>query len=162
MIEEIGIITAVDHDHIWVDTQIKTTCGGCQLNNDCGTGAVAKAFAPKSEKLVLRCQQAAEVGQQVKLGIPENSLLIGSMLVYLLPLVVMIAAASLSQWLLPMLQLNSEGWVILSTALAAGFCFKFVRHYLLQGDQRDYQPRLLAIMPAELEKIELVQVKNNL
>jgi sigma-E factor negative regulatory protein RseC len=159
MIEELGVITAVDHDHIWVDTQIKTTCGGCHLNNDCGTGALAKAFAPKSEQLVLRCQQAAKVGQMVKLGIPENNLLKASALVYVFPLVVMIVVASLSQWLLPMFDITSELGVIGLTVLSAALSFRTVRHYLLQTQHQGYQPRLLAIMPIEGEKIDLVHVK---
>lgn len=159
MIEEIGVITAVDDDHIWVETQIKTTCGGCQLNNDCGTGALAKAFTPKSEQLVLRCQQAAKVGQLVKLGIPENNLLRASAMVYMFPLMVMIAAASLSQWLLPMFDITSELGVIGLTVLSAALSFRAVRHYLMQTQHQGYQPRLLAIMPFEGEKIDLVQVK---
>lgn len=161
MIEEIGVITAVDHDHIWVDTQIKTTCGGCQLNDDCGTGAVAKAFSPKTEQLVLRCQQSAKVGQKVKLGIPENHLLAASGLVYLLPLLVMIATALLSQWALPLIDLNSELWIIAATLTATTVCFSIIKNYLKQAGQHKYQPKLLAVIPFELETINLIQMDSD-
>ncbi|MFT5676558.1 MAG: sigma-E factor negative regulatory protein RseC, partial [Paraglaciecola sp.] len=113
MIEEIGVITAIDkkdnEQYIWIETQIKTTCGGCQANDNCGTGIVAKAFTPKKEQLHLACDETVNVGQQVKLGIPEEDLLMASALVYLLPIVVVLLTAVIAQFVFPMLGLHAEG-----------------------------------------------------
>lgn len=155
MIEEIGTITAVDSDHIWVETEIKSTCGACVAKDNCGTGVVAKAFAPKKELLVLRCTKKAIVGQQVRLGIPENHLLSASALVYLLPLVVLVVSAVSGQWLLSQLSISSELWIIGFSALCTFFCFKWVKHKLDGENAHRYQPRLLALIPEKASQINI-------
>ncbi|WJG10490.1 SoxR reducing system RseC family protein [Aliiglaciecola sp. LCG003] len=158
MIEEIGVITAVDKDHIWVETEIKTTCGSCQAQDNCGTGVVAKAFAPKKERLILRCHQVTKVGQRVKLGIEEHQLLGASALVYLLPLIVMLLAALGSQALLPQFELTSELWVIGFTFVATFLAFMWVKSRANQDPEHKFQPKLLAILPAE---DDLIPVKHS-
>lgn len=147
MIEELGTIKAVDKDHIWVETMIKTTCGGCVANDHCGTGTVARAFSPKTQTLIFRCSKHAEVGQQVKLGIPEEALLSASALMYLLPLVVLVASALGAQYALPYLDLHSELWVVLFSFAATGLSFVKIRRMLQRNDKQIYQPRLLALLP---------------
>lgn len=155
MIEEIGTITAVDADHIWVETQIKTTCSGCEANENCGTGVVAKAFAPKTDKLIFRCHQHAEVGQKVKLGIPENALLSASALVYMLPLFVLVVTALAGQYLLPLIGLNHEGFIILSAFVATALSFWWVKARVQQDRGHQYKPRLLELLPAEQSSIPI-------
>jgi sigma-E factor negative regulatory protein RseC len=158
MIEEIGTITAVDDDHIWVETQIKTTCQSCVANDDCGTGAVAKAFSPKTEQLILRCHDAAKVGQKVKLGIPEQHLLNASALVYLLPLMALIGSAVLGQWALPVLNLHSELWLVLFTFAVTTFCFMAIKKHIKTDKSERYHPILLALVPLHENKIEIQQI----
>lgn len=155
MIEEIGTITAVDNDHIWVETEIKSTCGACAAKDNCGTGVVAKAFAPKKELLILRCSKRASVGQKVKLGIPENHLLSASALVYMLPLLVLLLSALSSQWLFSQLGLNSELWIIAFSAMTTFLCFRWVKHALSGESSRQFQPRLLALIPEKNSQINI-------
>ena len=74
MIEEIGVICAIEHHNsqqvVLVETQIKSTCGSCEAQSNCGTGAIAKVFASKRETLRFRLNEMVEVGQKVSLGIP--------------------------------------------------------------------------------------------
>lgn len=157
MIEEIGVITAVDKDHIWVETQIKTTCGGCQAQDNCGTGVVAKAFAPKKDQLILRCKHAAKVGQRVKLGIEENHLLSASALVYLLPLMMMIVSAVAAQYFLPLWGLQHELWVVAVSFFSTALTFYWLRVKSKNTNDHRLQPKLLAILPAEAEMISIEQ-----
>jgi sigma-E factor negative regulatory protein RseC len=90
MIEEIGVICAIEQHEsqqvVIVETQIKSTCGSCEAQSNCGTGAIAKVFASKRETLRFRLNDMVEVGQKVSLGIPEENLLKASAMVYCLPL----------------------------------------------------------------------------
>lgn len=158
MIEELGTIKAVDKDHIWVETTIKTTCGGCVANDHCGTGTVARAFSPKTQTLIFRCSKRAEVGQQVKLGIPEEALLSASALMYMLPLLVLVVSALLGQYLLPFFNLHNELWLIAFSFVATGLSFVKVRRMLQRDDKQVYQPRLLKILPTEQDRIAAVDV----
>lgn len=157
MIEEIGIITAVDKDHIWVETQIKTTCGSCQAQDNCGTGVVAKAFAPKKEKLILRCKQVARVGQRVKLGIQEDYLISASALMYVLPLITLVVVSLVSQIALPKVGLHHELWIVLSAFVATALSFLWVKTKAEKDADSRFQPKLLAILPAEDEIIAIKQ-----
>jgi sigma-E factor negative regulatory protein RseC len=161
MIEEIGTITALDNDHIWVETQIKTTCQSCAVNDDCGTGAVAKAFSPKTEQLILRCHDAARVGQKVKLGIPEQHLLNASALVYLLPLVALIGSAVLGQWVLPILNLQGELWLVLFTLVITTLCFLGIKKHIKADKSDRYQPILLALIPFHENTIQIQHISEN-
>lgn len=93
MIEEMGEVVAVEKGFAWIETKVKTTCNSCVANNDCGTGLVAKAFTPKPEHLRIATPSQLSVGQQVKIGIPEQHLLSASLWLYILPLSVLIISA---------------------------------------------------------------------
>lgn len=158
MIEEIGLITAVDKDHIWVETKINTTCNSCQVQNDCGTGAVAKTFAPKTEQLILRCEAHPQVGQKVKLGIEEHQLLGASALMYLLPLLTLVGSALLGQWILPQMGLQHELWIVTFAFLATFVCFAWLRKHASEDVHQRFSPKLLAILPQEEELIVVKQL----
>ena len=74
MIEEIGVICAVEQHNskqvILVETQIKSTCGSCEAQSNCSTGAIAQDCASKRESLSLRLDVLVEVGQKLSLGTP--------------------------------------------------------------------------------------------
>jgi sigma-E factor negative regulatory protein RseC len=101
MIEETGLVKRVQGRKVWVETTVKTTCGSCVANDNCGTGVVAKAFTNEPELLELESPVELSVGQQVKLGIPERQLLQSSILVYLFPLFVLISIVICLQLLVP-------------------------------------------------------------
>lgn len=155
MIEEIGTITAVDQDHICVETQIKTTCSGCEANDNCGTGVVAKAFAPKTERLIFRCDAKATVGQKVRLGIPETALLSASLMVYMIPLFVLIVSAVLGQSLLPAIGLGHEGFVIGFAFAATAFSFWRIKTHVGRDKSEKYHPRLLELLPQDPDTIPI-------
>ena len=103
MIEEIGTVVAVEGDHVWLETQVKTTCGSCKASESCPTSTVAKAFSPKAEHIYLQVPCELSIGQQVKIGISESALLYASLMVYVIPLLLMILSAMLIQFILPYL-----------------------------------------------------------
>lgn len=162
MIEEVGVICAIEKDDseqfIWVETQIKSTCGSCEAQSNCGTGAIAKVFASKREKLHFRFDQAVKVGQKVSLGIPEENLLKASMLVYFFPLVILVMAALAGQAILPILGLLSEVWLVIFSAISTYLAFRFVRRYLKDADQGEFYPQILKVLPFEEDNIPVKQL----
>lgn len=162
MIEEIGVVREVQTDQeaqiIWVETQVKSTCGSCEAQASCGTGAIAKVFAKKRQKLKYDYAGDVLVGQKVKLGIPEESLLKASGLMYLLPLLVLITSALVAQSTLPMMGLTAEVWVILVAFSATGLSFSAIRYYLTQPTKEGFKPQLIAVIPTEIQNIQVKQV----
>lgn len=159
MIEEIGVICAIEqHDSeqvVLVETQIKSTCGSCEAQSNCGTGAIAKVFANKRDTLRFRLNEMVEVGQKVSLGIPEENLLKASAMVYFLPLFALVLSAVVGQFILPLVGLVAEGWLILFSAICTYLTFMFIRRFLNSSDQGDFYPRILKVLPLEIDNIQV-------
>lgn len=97
MIEEIGKVVATEPGFAWIETQVKSTCTSCVGNDSCGTGLVAKVFTPKPEHLRIPTPSPLQVGQSVKIGIPEQHLLSASVCLYLVPILILLVSASVLQ-----------------------------------------------------------------
>jgi sigma-E factor negative regulatory protein RseC len=162
MIEEIGVICSIEQHNnqqvVMVETQIKTTCGSCEAQSNCGTGAIANAFASKREMLRFQLNELVEVGQKVSLGIPEESLLKASAMVYCLPLFALVLSALVGQTILPLVGLMAEGWLIFFSAICSYLTFRFVRRFLNSADQGDFYPRILKVFPLEIDNIQVKQL----
>lgn len=162
MIEEIGVICSIEQYNnqqvVMVETQVKSTCGSCEAQSNCGTGAIAKVFASKHETLRFQLNELVEVGQKVSLGIPEENLLKASAMVYCFPLFALVFSALIGQTVLPLLGLVAEGWVVLFSAICTYLTFRFVRRFLSSADQGEFYPRILRVLPLEIDIIQVKQV----
>ncbi|MCW9089232.1 MAG: SoxR reducing system RseC family protein [Gammaproteobacteria bacterium] len=112
MIEETAHVVAVEGDHAWVESERRSSCGGCAAKG-CGTGALSKVLGAKKQQIKVRNPVAAGVGDSVVLGIEEKVLLQGSLMVYILPLVLMLAGGLLGEVLAPQWGVGSEGAALL-------------------------------------------------
>lgn len=146
MSEELATVVAIEGDHAWVECERRSACSGCQQQSNCGTGTVAKAFPLKAPRLRVRLTAEVRVGQQVRLGIPQESLLRGATLVYVLPLFCLLAGALLGQlWLVPLLS-GGEGITILCCLLGGVLGFLLVRYFSNRLDQGRYGPQMLGVV----------------
>ncbi len=93
MITERGEVVAVGSGVLWVQTTPTATCDGCAARSGCGTGALGSFLARGRRPLRIASDVPARVGDAVVLGIRERVLLTGSMMVYLLPLLWLLAGA---------------------------------------------------------------------
>lgn len=137
-----GLVTKVEGNTVWVKTQIKTTCGSCQVKDNCGTSVIAKVFNPKPELLRLHSPISLSCGQRVKLGIPEETLVSASALIYLFPLLVFISAVIASQAFWGVHELVS-----LLFGLAAALCgFWWVSRYSKKQHSGAFSPIIMGAM----------------
>ena len=144
--EELATVVAIEGDHAWVECERRSACSGCQQQSNCGTGTVAKAFVMKQQRLRIALTAEVSVGQQVRLGIPQASILRGAALVYVLPLFCLLAGALLGQlWLVPLLA-GGEGITILSCLLGGVIGFSLVRYFSTRLEQGAYGPRMLGVV----------------
>jgi sigma-E factor negative regulatory protein RseC len=155
MIKEFGRVVAVESDCLWVETVRKSTCNSCSAQKGCGHGILNKHSAGRSHhvRALLGELPASDFGidDQVELGIPEQLLVNGALLVYLMPLITMLAAAAtISHW-----------WPGDVTALAgavvgllAGFGLLKL-HSLKTRDNARVQPLVLAKQTPQLGSVAL-------
>ncbi|MCW8107387.1 SoxR reducing system RseC family protein [Alteromonas ponticola] len=144
MIVENATVISVHGDMVTVEAAIKTTCNGCQVNEECGTGVVSRALAPKTQQLTIKTPMVVKVGDVVKVGVPEVGILTASAWLYLMPLAVLLISALFFSSLFPLLGLNSEIWVILASILVTFIGFGFTSRRLKSIDSTKYQPVILS------------------
>jgi sigma-E factor negative regulatory protein RseC len=110
VIEEQGRVVAVEWGAVWVETLRKSTCSSCSVKAGCGQSLLDQLSASGRRGLVRALSNLQlNVGDRVIIGVREDLLVRGSLLVYLLPLLGLFAAAVSAE------QLGlSEPWVILS------------------------------------------------
>ncbi|HEC60363.1 hypothetical protein LCGC14_1039330 [marine sediment metagenome] len=94
MIEQSAKVVKFDDKTVWVEAERQSTCSGCQVKQGCGTGMLAKHVGKRFSSIAVIKTSDVSVGQQVQLAIPEETLLQGAFLMYILPLILMFIMAA--------------------------------------------------------------------
>jgi len=150
MIKEVGQVVKVENDEIWVETKVTSTCNACAAKSNCGTSTIAKAFGDKSIINQVINDRGAKLGDMVEIGIPEESLVKGALLVYLLPLISAVFAALVSDfWLSRFIEVTEPLLIIIT--LAGGFLgFLIARYSIQKADSETYKVKLLQVLPEQI------------
>lgn len=115
MITEKAVVTACRDGCVEVSLQRASACGGCEMSQGCGTGALGRLLGKRSRPLLIETEQDLRPGDRLLLGLSERALVKASLIVYGLPLLGMIGAG-----LLAALLGLAEPWIVL-LALAGFF-----------------------------------------
>lgn len=95
MILETGRIVAIESEGVWVETIQRSTCGTCRAEKGCGQRLMAKWSGHTAYIWVLlegRNPASYQIGDEITLGIPEDVIAKGAMVVYLVPLFTLLIA----------------------------------------------------------------------
>jgi sigma-E factor negative regulatory protein RseC len=131
MIEESALVISNDGNYIVIEILKKSSCGSCSVNKACGTGIISNYLKPKTIKYSIENTINAKVGDTIIIGINERVFLIGSFLMYILPLFFMLLFAILGDFIATKATLmNSEIFVILMSGTGFIFSFVFMRYLL--------------------------------
>ncbi len=92
MLQEQGQVVTVEAGAVWVETRRKSTCSSCSARAGCGHALLEKLQNNRQCAYIrARCDLEAAAGDQVVIGIPEQAVVQGSLLVYLWPLLALMA-----------------------------------------------------------------------
>lgn len=97
MIEEQATVVEVEGDLAWVESGARSGCGGCAARQGCGTGALGQWLRRRARAVPAVNPVGARVGERVVIGLAEEALLRGSLLVYLSPLLGMLGLGLLGE-----------------------------------------------------------------
>jgi sigma-E factor negative regulatory protein RseC len=157
MLIETGRVVALDAQGLWVETIRQSTCGSCAAQKGCGHSLLNKISDGKRGYIRVLSGKAAigdcAIDDQVRISIPEEVILRGSLVVYMLPLLCMLAGAALAVSLLPGGQdlLAASGATL---GFAAGLAL--VRwHAWRHRHDENLQPTLLEILRPRPDSIRL-------
>ncbi|MGV8834530.1 SoxR reducing system RseC family protein [Cellvibrio sp.] len=112
MILETGRIMAIETDGVWVETIRKSACGSCKAEKGCGQSLINKWDGHTAYIWVLlegRNPADYQLGDEIQIGIPEEVIAKGALLVYMVPLITLLLATVFAH-----LQFAHEGITTLS------------------------------------------------
>lgn len=112
MIEESVVVVAIEDDILVLQAQRKSSCQSCSVQKGCGTSVLSQWLGKKSIEFRVKNTTGAKLGDNLTVGIAENSLLKGSLMVYFLPLITLIFAAALMDWWLDPMHYARDLWII--------------------------------------------------
>lgn len=145
MVEEIATVMQVEAQGVWLQTKVVNSCQACSANDSCTSGVVAKHLTNRDYRFFLPYQSMQPEllpGQQVRIGIHEGVLLKSAAVVYLLPLVLFMAAMLLMSF-----SKAGEGWQLLAGIAAAVPGYWLARRFGLQQGGAEQQLELLEVLP---------------
>lgn len=149
MLTETGRVVAVDADGLWVQTVRRSTCNACSLRQGCGHGLLERIH--DGQRGLVRVlpgetdTAACEVGDQVRICIPEALLLRGSLLLYVLPLLTLLVGAAAGAALWPAV---ADSAAMLGAVLGLLLGLGVVHwHSRRHRDDPAMHPVLLAVLP---------------
>lgn len=144
MIEETARVVAAEGEFVWVETQRQSTCGGCAARQGCGTATLAKVLGRRRTRVRALNRDAARVGDRVVVGIDEQALVRGSLAVYAVPLLGLLAGGVLGALLQTRLQLAGEALTLVAGVAGLVVGLLWVKGFTrrIRGDSR-YQPVVL-------------------
>lgn len=97
MIIETGRIVSVESEGVWVETIQKSACGSCKAEKGCGQSLINKWDGHTSYIWVLlegRDSQQYHLGDEIQIGVPEEVISRGAMVVYVIPLLALVSATA--------------------------------------------------------------------
>ena len=101
LIEETGRVVAINATSAWVETIRTSARDACSAQKGCGHGLVNKASPGKTFRLEISLgNHSVNIGDEVVVGIPEDSLIKASFICYVLPLMLLMSGAVIGKlWL---------------------------------------------------------------
>ena len=157
MLTESGRIVAVETDSLWVETIRRSTCGNCAAQKGCGHGLLNRISEGKRGYVrALPGEHPIEhyqVDDQVIMSIPEEVILRGSFIAYVLPLIGMLGGAVAAVTAVPG---NEDVLAAFGSVGGLALGFALVRwHGASHSNDPEFQPVLLSVVAPPAEAVTL-------
>lgn len=139
MLEETGRVVQVRGDAAWVETERTSTCVGCAAKSGCGIAVLSRVMGVRRNRVRALNPVHACTGDRVVIGLQEDALVRGSLAMYLIPLMGLLAGAIFGQSVG-----GTESLSIFFAALGLGGGLAWLRWFgrRIRGDQQ-YQAMVL-------------------
>ena len=100
MIEEQAQVVEIRGNQLVLQAQTQSACGSCAASKGCGTSVLSKVVGRKFTRFQAENNIDAEVGDTVVVGISEDALLKGSVVMYIIPIMGMLGFALVADYYL--------------------------------------------------------------
>lgn len=142
MATEEGIVTKTGAATAWVKTTKSDACKGCSARNSCHTLGGGEEMEVEAIN-----QVSAQVGQKVVLSFDTSPLLKATFMLYVFPILTLIAGAFIGQQIAVSFNFNKSLWSAMIGFLFFGLSILFVKSKGNKMAQREeYQPKIIRII----------------
>ncbi|PJG84917.1 SoxR reducing system RseC family protein [Conservatibacter flavescens] len=143
MLTETAVVVAYEKGVATVQCQTQSACGSCVARKGCGTSVLSELTGEKGNHLLsVESLMPLKVGQRVQIGLEEKSLIITALLMYIVPLLTLLATTFLTDGIFDN-ELVRAMIIFMTTAIA----FIAVRYYSKQLNKKPaYKPVLLRVL----------------
>ncbi|MCP4370048.1 MAG: SoxR reducing system RseC family protein [Deltaproteobacteria bacterium] len=145
MATERGIVIKIDSTSAWVKTTRSSSCKTCSAKSSCS--AVENGTEMEVEAIN---EAGAQVGDRIIISIETASLLKASFLLYVFPILLMIAGAVIGQKTGPLLDIDPSAF-----SAAVGFLFFFISFWFVisrgnrMARKNEYKPKIIRILKTQ-------------
>ena len=135
--EETAVVSSVDGDYVFLETQNNGFCGNCSASTGCGSVSSIFTFKPRN-KLRINNTLGLKEGDSVIVAMASDKLLMATILMYLSPLVLLFIFSLIAKLLI------GE-----TASIIAGLCGLFagllwVKRFTQQNEvAKQFQPKLV-------------------
>jgi sigma-E factor negative regulatory protein RseC len=156
MIEEQAQVIELRGNQLILQAQTQSSCASCAVNQSCGTSVLSKVVGRKFTQLQAENNIGAKVGDTVIVGIAEDALLKGSLVMYVIPIIGMLVFALVADYLL--MEMRHRDLVVAISGLTGlAFGSLLARLYFQrQSNVRLFLPVVLRKASVENESLHVV------
>jgi sigma-E factor negative regulatory protein RseC len=128
----------------WVRTVRSSTCQSCSSRDSCHTGGGTH------QEVEAINDAGARIGDRIQLSISSGALLKATFLLYIFPVLCMLAGGILGNWIAPSFQTSPSGVAAVSALFCLGISLLIVRAGGQRlGGKEAYHPRIIRIIGRE-------------
>ncbi len=141
MATEKGTVTKLDSTATYVKTTKTSACESCAAKDSCHTLGGGKEMEVEVINTI-----GAKEGDEVVMSLETSSLIKASFLIYVFPILCMIAGAVIGQEIVPNYNLSAAVW-----SLVLGFLFFFLAFLIVRlmgnklSEKEKYRPKIIRI-----------------
>ncbi|MFO7750398.1 MAG: SoxR reducing system RseC family protein [Desulfobacteraceae bacterium] len=142
MATEKGIVTSATRSKVWVKTKRASSCEACEASKGCSEKENIKEMTVQVDNTL-----NAVTGDQVVLGFNTGSLLKITFLLYIFPILMLMAGAAAGEALAPLMEIDSSLASILSGFLCFAGAFFIIRKINSSlSRKKEFSPHLVRRM----------------
>ena len=159
MIEEVATVISIEADKAVIEVEKTSSCNSCHSRGACGTSSLAGFFNFQSPRIKVNNSLNASAGDRVLVGIQEDTLVVGSFILYIVPLLMLLlfaVAASLLEPFFPTFEQELLQTIAGLVGLAVGlFIVRQQSGRLFEGKRNAFMVRILRSKPSSVSVNQL-------
>ncbi len=142
MVTEEGIITGTTSSTAWVKTVRSSACEACEAKDSCHESSHSREMTVEVDNTL-----NADIGDRVAIGFRTGPLLQLTFMLYVFPIILLIAGAALGQAVAPMLHTDQSLTSLFTGIACFAAAFLIIRRLNNKlASQKKYMPFLLRIV----------------